>query len=79
MNYESKENKWFPVDIHTRDVNGQRVVHTIPDMSLVCNFVEDLENRDEVEILMIFVSGTCIYSQLGNDPITWDDITGFFA
>lgn len=79
MNYESKESKWFPVDIYMRDINGQRVIQTIPDMSLVCQFVEELENRDEEEILMVVVDGICIYSQLGNNPITWDDITGFFA
>ena len=79
MNYISREEKWFPVDIHTRDVNGRRTIHTIPDISLVCNFIDELEGKDELKILMVFVYDTCIYSQLGNDPITWDDITGFFA
>lgn len=79
MNYESKETTWYPVEIHTRDVNGKRTIHKIPDISLVCQFVEELENPEEEEILTVLVTGTCVYSSLGNDPITWDDIKGFFA
>jgi hypothetical protein len=79
MNYEVKEATWYPVDIHTRDVNGKRIMHRIPDISLVCEFVEAIENPDEEEILAVFIFDTCIYSKLGNDPITWDDIVGFFA
>ena len=79
MNYPSKESTWYPVDIHTRDINGKRTIHKIPDISLVCEFVEELKNPDEEEILVVIVADTCIYSQLGNEPITWDDIKGFFA
>ena len=86
MNYISKTERWFQVEIHTRDVNGKRMIHTIPDVSLVCDYVKELDDartpdnpRDEEEIMMVCVDEKCIYSQLGNDPITWDDITGFFA
>lgn len=79
MQYASKEVLWFPVEIHTRDVNGKRQCHRIPDISQVCEYVEELENRDEEEILMVFVCDSCVYSALGNEPITWDDIIGFFA
>lgn len=83
MNYESKESRWYPVTIYIRDINGKRQVLTIPDISFVCEFIENHINPDvttgEEEILMVYVDGTCIYSALGNDPITWDDIKGFFA
>lgn len=79
MTYASDQNRWFPVTIVTRDVNGQRIIHKSPDMTLVCELVEDIEDKDELEILFVIVDNICIYSQLGNNPITWDDITGFFG
>lgn len=79
MTYPTKEETWYPVEIHTRNINGKRTMHKIPDVSLVCQFVEELKKPDEEEILLVLVTGTCVYSQLGNEPITWDDITGFFA
>lgn len=84
MNYVTREDLWFPVVIHTRDVNGKHILHKMPDISQVCEYIDEMllspnSSAGEEEILMVVVDGICIYSQLGNDPITWDDILGFFA
>ena len=65
------------VEILIRDINGRKI--TIPlDWDDVCASINEYASEDE-EILLITCNGTCIYSQLGNDPITWEDVSGFFA
>ena len=67
------------VTIITRDTNGKRIPISIA-WGQVCSYVEaHADELDETEILAIFVDSTCIYSQLANGPIDWEDITGFFG
>lgn len=71
------------VTIITRDVNGKRIKLEY-SWGSVCHFINghggiEANIRDDDEILLILVDGICIYSGLTGDPITWDDVTGFFA
>ena len=66
------------VIIHTRDVNGLHEVHLLT-WDEVCSYVTSSKLTDEDEILMIVVEDSCIYSAIFGKPITWDDVTGFFA
>ena len=62
-----------------RDIHGRRSYISM-EWGQVCSyFDEDSSGLDETEILAIFVDSTCIYSQLANGPIDWEDITGFFG
>lgn len=62
-----------------RDANGKRIPISMA-WSQVCSYVEAYADKlDEMEILAVFVDSTCIYSQLGHEPIDWEDITGFFG
>ena len=63
--------------IVTRDINGKRTDHYMHwDQAYV--YVDDYLT-DEDEILMVVVEDSCIYSSLFNDPITREDLIGFFA
>lgn len=67
------------VKILTRDVNGKQDTISL-EWSNVCSYIEKhLDELEEMEILMVLFNETCIYSQLGHDPITWEDLTGFFG
>lgn len=66
------------VIIHTRDLNGQHMVHYLT-WDFVCSYIESQKFTDEDQILMIVVEDSCIYSAIFDKPITWDDVTGFFA
>jgi hypothetical protein len=41
----------------------------------------DILESENDEILLVIAGGTCIYSWLGlrQYPLTWDEVTGFFA
>lgn len=67
------------VTIITRDINGQRLTHYMT-WDKVCNYINvGLDKIEDDEILAVFVDGACVYSALGNDRITWEDILGFFG
>ena len=66
------------VIITTRDINGTKLQHFM-EWDQVCSYIQERGFTDEDEILMIDVEGTCVYSGLMGAPITWDDVTGFFA
>lgn len=63
--------------IITRDINGKRESHFLR-WDKVCKYVQE-NFTDEVEILLVIVEGTCVYSYLANDSITRGDLLGFFA
>ena len=71
------------VTIVTRDCNGKRA-YLILKWDEVCEYVDkhiasgNITDDDD-EILMVLVGGYTVYSSLGSEPITWDDITGFFG
>ena len=67
------------VTILIRDINGRRDSISMTWGQVCSYFDEDSNELDEIEILAIFVGNTCIYSQLANGPIDWEDITGFFG
>lgn len=70
------------VKIFMRDANGRRYTMMMPWEDVNVELVEQRtagEISDEDEILLVLVGGTCIYSALTNDPITLDDLTGFFG
>lgn len=67
------------VQVHTRDINGQRDTFHAPEWD-VCEVFSGEEFSEDLEIQMVFYDGACIYSALGSDhPITWEDLIGFFA
>lgn len=68
------------VQFLTRDINGNPIARTLR-WCQVCDFIaKHKEELDDIEeILLIRAEATCIYSQLANVPITWDDVSGFFA
>ena len=71
------------VTIITRDVNGKRTkLEYLWDS--ICSFINghggiEANIHDDDEILLILVDGICIYSGLTDNPITWEDVSGFFA
>ena len=65
------------VMILTRDINGKKTSHNIA-WDKVAKYVYDMFD-DEDEILLVTVEGTCIYSALESNPITKDDLIGFFG
>lgn len=65
------------VIIVTRDINGKRTDHYL-HWDGVCSYIQE-NFTDEDEILMVVVEDSCIYSSLFNDPITREDLIGFFA
>ena len=67
------------VNIYTRDINGNRIVHTAK-FEEVTTYLDTAPISEEDEILFVTVDGKVIYSALGADrPLTWGDITGFFG
>jgi hypothetical protein len=66
------------VKIITRDINGYTRVHLM-DWCKVSSFIDAGEITDEDEILLVFVNESCIYSALNSNPITLEDLTGFFG
>ncbi len=69
------------VIIVTRDINGDRVPHYLI-WDRVCEYINTHQEylAEDVEILLILVEGSCIYSGIGSSPtITWEDIRGFFG
>ena len=64
------------VTIVTRDINGKRTDHHMR-WDGVCKYIQE-NFTDEDEILLVIVEDYCIYSLL-NDPITREDLIGFFA
>lgn len=67
------------VEIHTRDINGTSSVMTLRWGDIYNHINTHINDLEEEEILLVVYEGTCIYSQLGNEPIDWEDILGFFA
>ena len=65
------------VFIVTRDINGKRTEHCLWWKD-VCSYVQE-NLTDEDEILLVVVADACVYSALVNNPITVDDLTGFFG
>ena len=65
------------VVIITRDVNGERLNHYLV-WDKVAKYAYDMRHSDD-EILLVMVENICIYSELEANPITWDDIVGFFG
>lgn len=63
--------------IVTRDCNGKRTDHHLL-WDQVYVYVDD-HLTDEDEILMVMVEDSCIYSSLASDPITREELIGFFA
>ena len=57
-----------------RDINGEWFFDyfSIGEVS----FAED---EEDLEIMMVFTENQCIYNALRDDPITWDDLRGFWA
>ena len=66
------------VVIVTRDINGKRTTHHLWWNDVLLNYIEETFT-DEDEILLVIVEDTCIYSGLTEDPITTEDLIGFFA
>lgn len=65
------------VVIITRDINGERTNHYMLWDQAYTYIEEHL--TDEDEILLVMVEDSCIYSGLLNDPISREELTGFFA
>lgn len=65
------------VTILTRDVNGIRSGHYFP-WDEAHEYIPEHINAED-EILVVMAGDVLLYSSLGNDPITIDDLTGFFA
>jgi hypothetical protein len=63
--------------IAVRDINGKRRSHCWL-WDNVCTRVDEHISEDD-EILCVLTEDTCLYSGLVNDPITLDDLKGFFA
>ena len=67
------------VTIITRDVNGKRTPYYLT-WNEVCSHINKYKLYEkEVEILLVAVDDHLIYSALGSNPITWEDVLGFFA
>lgn len=66
------------VEIYTRDINGKRDYWQV-DWQNGNAFIDLAKTSEDEEILFILFNGTCIYSQLANGPIDWEDVVGFFA
>jgi hypothetical protein len=60
-------------------VDGKRTIYRFENRSDLLIFLSTHVPTDDDEILLILWAGTCIYSQLGSSPITWEDVSGFFA
>lgn len=68
------------IKIHIRDTNGKKNCIVFALWDNVCSYVaKHIDTLENEEILLITYDDICIYSQLGNDPIDWEDITGFFG
>ena len=65
------------VTIITRDVNGNRSGHYFA-WDEACEFIPEHITAED-EILVVMAGEVPLYSSLGNDPITIDDLIGFFA
>lgn len=67
------------VIISVRDINGKRF-KIFKEWDEISNFITThMDEIEDLEILLITYKGTCIYSELGNEPITWEEVRGFFA
>lgn len=68
------------IEIYTRDINGKRNNITFSSWDDVYSYIDrNINDLEEEEILLITYDDICIYSQLGNTPIDWEDVIGFFA
>lgn len=70
------------VKIFMRDINGRRYMMSMRwwDVSVeLSKQVTTGEISEEDEILLVLVDGACIYSALSDNPITLDELTGFFG
>lgn len=66
------------ITIITRDVNGHRDQHSFSNIYQL--LAADLEKTiGEDEILAVFWDDSCVYSQLMGEPITLNEIRGFFG
>lgn len=62
-----------------RDVNGKRRIVKMYWDEVIDVVKKEEKFTDEDQILAIVAGDVCVYSALANPPITWDDVTGFFA
>lgn len=68
------------IEIYTRDINGKRNNITFSSLDDVYSYINaNIDDLEEEEILLITYDNMCIYSQLGNTFIDWEDVIGFFA
>lgn len=73
------------VVIISRDINGNRSgrLYHWDEVNLRINSDNLATSEDEILLIMVNGSGstnyTCIYSALTSPPITWQDVSGFFA
>lgn len=67
------------VKIYTRNINGVTRIRAVCWGDIYAYVKSKNLNLEEEEILMVTVNDSCIYSQLGSAPITWNELIGFFA
>lgn len=68
----------YDVTLILRDINGKREFIKC-NWNEVANFVDQLENPDDYEILLVYAYGVRIYSYRAHGEIYWDSIVGYFA
>ena len=66
-----------PIIVLIRDVNGRKTQIEFSSWNMcadVCTYI-----GEDDKILMVYVGDNCVWCGLGGEPITVDDLTGFFA
>lgn len=67
------------VTIVTRDINGYRNYHYLVWDKVSDYIHKNIEKLETEEILVIYSDGHCLYSLLGNNFVSWFEVSGFFA
>lgn len=72
------------IKIYLRDYCGRHEAETFKSRGDAYEFInEKIEEYNDVnevfEIQLVIVDGVCVYSELANDKITFEELRGFFA
>lgn len=66
-----------PIIVLIRDVNGRKTQIEFSSWDAITDIGSYISEDDE--ILMVYVGDNCVWCGLWREPITVDDLTGFFA
>ena len=72
------------ITLYYRDLNGRNSTISADSDArpIIYDFCKEMsmqENNNECEIQMLVIDGVCMYNSLVNDPVTWEDLVGYFA